>query len=229
MCGMLLADLVAAHTAVRATRSRKAKVEALADVVRRAGDEDDEVLAVAVLYLGGALRQRRTGLGWRGLADLPAPADVASVAVAEVDAILERLSTLAGSGSTTARRAAAAGLFARLTADEQAFLRAVMTGNVRQGALDSVMLDAVAAAADVPLGTAAAGAEASFSASGPCVPPGAGTASAAGDVPVSCLAPTADDGVGWGAAAGCAHPAESRPNPALSSRTAMRWGRRRGC
>ena len=71
---MLLADLVAAHSAVRATRSRKAKVAALADVLGRARDEGDDVVTIAVHYHGGSLRQRRTGLGWRGLQQLPAAA-----------------------------------------------------------------------------------------------------------------------------------------------------------
>ena len=75
---MLLADLVATSAAVAATRSRKAKVVALADALRRA--EPDE-LEMVVSYLGGALRQRRTGLGWRGVSDLPAPADEPSLTV----------------------------------------------------------------------------------------------------------------------------------------------------
>ena len=150
MCGMLLADLVAAHTAVRATRSRKAKVEALAEVVRRAGDEGDEVVAVAVLYLGGALRQRRTGLGWRGLQSLPQPADTSTLHVVEVDAAFETLSTVAGAGSKAVRDQQVADLFGRATAEEQLYLRGLVTGELRQGALDALVLDAVAAAAQVP-------------------------------------------------------------------------------
>ena len=152
MCGMLLADLVAAHTTVRATRSRKAKVEALADVVRRAGDEGDEVAAVAVLYLGGALRQRRTGLGWRGLQSLPEPAHESTLDVVEVDAAFETLSTVAGAGSKAVRDQQVADLFGRATADEQSYLRGLVTGELRQGALDALVLDAVAAAAQVPAG-----------------------------------------------------------------------------
>lgn len=149
---MLLARIAEVSTQVAATRSRLAKRALIAELLREADGPDraDEV-DLAATYLSGTLRQRRTGLGWRGLADLPPPAAVASVEVAEVDAVLEGLGGLTGSGSSTARRAAAAALFARLTAPEQELLRNLMTGNVRQGALDSVMLDAVAAAADVPL------------------------------------------------------------------------------
>ena len=146
---MLLARIAEVSTQVSATRSRLAKRALIAELLREADGADEVELAAT--YLSGTLRQRRTGLGWRGLADLPAPAAAASVEVAEVDVVLEGLGALAGSGSTTARRASAAALFARLTAPEQELLRNLITGNVRQGALDSVMLDAVAAAAGVPL------------------------------------------------------------------------------
>ena len=78
---MLLAELVATSAAVAATRSRKAKVAALAELLGRVEPEE---LEVVVSYLGGTLRQRRTGLGWRGVSDLPAPADEPSLTVLEV-------------------------------------------------------------------------------------------------------------------------------------------------
>ncbi len=68
---MLLADLVQASRAVGATRSRKAKTAALAEALALAEPEEVET---ATSYLSGVLRQRRTGLGWRSLADLPEPA-----------------------------------------------------------------------------------------------------------------------------------------------------------
>ena len=146
---MLLADLVAAHAAVRATRSRKAKVAALADVLARAAAEGDEVLSVVVHYLGGSLRQRRTGLGWRGLMALPEPAESPSLDAVEVDAAFERLGEVAGAGSKAVREEQVRDLFGRATADEQAYLRGLVTGELRQGALDALVLDAVAAAAEV--------------------------------------------------------------------------------
>ena len=68
----------------------------------------------------------------------------------EVDAALERLSTLAGAGSQAARREALAALFGRATETEQTFLRGLLTGELRQGALDGVVLDALAPALDLP-------------------------------------------------------------------------------
>ena len=145
---MLLAELVATSTAVAATRSRKAKVAALAELLGRVGADE---LEVVVSYLGGALRQRRTGLGWRGVSALPAPADEPSLTVLEVDAAFEAMSRLSGAGSQLARKEAVADLFGRATAAEQAWLRAIVTGNVRQGALDAVTQEAVAQVADVAL------------------------------------------------------------------------------
>ncbi|HET7194429.1 MAG TPA: ATP-dependent DNA ligase [Nocardioides sp.] len=146
--GLLLADIVAASRAVAATRSRKAKVAALADALARAAPEEIETVAS---YLAGSLRQRRTGLGWRGVSDLPEPADSPSLEVREVHALFDRIAALSGAGSQAARKAAVAELFGRATADEQAWLRGIVTGAVRQGALDALLQEAVAAAAAVPL------------------------------------------------------------------------------
>jgi DNA ligase-1 len=144
---MLLAELVDASRAVGSTRSRKAKTAALAAALATAGPDEVET---ATSYLSGALRQRRTGLGWRSLHQLPGPAPESSLTVTEVDAAFEEVSRLVGTGSQARRTELAAALFARATADEQAFLRGLVTGELRQGALDGLMLEAVAAAADVP-------------------------------------------------------------------------------
>ena len=145
---MLLLDVVATSRAVAATRSRKAKVAAIAGLLGRAAPVEVETVTA---YLGGTLRQRRTGLGWRGLSTLPEPAAAPSLTVLEVHADFDRLAALSGGGSQAARAAAVADLFGRATADEQAWLRAVVTGAVRQGALDSLVQEALAVAAEVPL------------------------------------------------------------------------------
>ena len=146
--GLLLAEIVAASRAVAATRSRKAKVVALSEALAQAAPEEIETVAA---YLAGSLRQRRTGLGWRGVSDLPPPAASPSLGVLEVHELFERIAALSGAGSQAARRAAVAELFGRATAEEQAWLRGVVTGAVRQGALDALLQEAVAAAASVPL------------------------------------------------------------------------------
>jgi DNA ligase-1 len=145
---LLLADVVATSAAVAATRSRKAKVAAIADLLRRTDEADVETVTS---YVAGSLRQRRTGLGWRSLTALPTPADEPSLEVAEVHDSFDAIAALAGAGSQAARAAAVDALFGRATADEQAWLRGLVTGEVRQGALDSLVQEALAAAADVPL------------------------------------------------------------------------------
>ena len=143
---MLLADVVAASEAVGATRSRKAKIAALAEALGTAGPDEVET---ATSYLSGVLRQRRTGLGWRGLTSLPEPAGASTLTVNEVHDSFEAISRLSGSGSQGARGGLVAELFGRATENEQRYLRNLVTGELRQGALDGLMLEAIAAAADV--------------------------------------------------------------------------------
>ncbi|MET0526591.1 MAG: ATP-dependent DNA ligase [Nocardioides sp.] len=145
---MLLADVVATSTEVSATRSRKAKTAAIAELL---GRTDAAELEVVTSYVGGRLRQRRTGLGWRGLQSLPPAAGSPTLTVLEVHDAFDAISALSGAGSQGARSAAVVELFGRATAEEQAWLRGVVTGEVRQGALDALVQEGVAAAADVPL------------------------------------------------------------------------------
>jgi DNA ligase-1 len=145
---MLLAELVAVSAAVGATRSRTAKVQAVAGALR--GTDPGEAPAV-VAFLSGELRQRQIGVGWSSLKQVPEPAAVASLTVAEVDDAFGRIGALAGPGSQAARRDALGALFTRATADEQAFLRRLLLGDLGQGALEGIVVTAVATAADMPV------------------------------------------------------------------------------
>src|SRR5690242_8856370 len=145
---MLLRDVVDTSGVVAATRSRKAKVAAIAERLTRAETEE---LPVATAYLGGTVLQRRTGVGWRGVSAPPEPAAEATLTVLEVHETLDRLAALSGPGSQEARSSGVRDLFARATADEQRWLRGVLTGNVRQGALDALVQEAIAAASGVKL------------------------------------------------------------------------------
>jgi DNA ligase 1 len=144
---VLLAELTATSEAVRETSSRTAKIERLAQTLRRLGSAE---VAIGVAYLTGELRQRQIGVGYRSLSDLPAPATEATLEVGAVDSACERIGAMAGPGSQAARRAALAELFGAATEPEQRFLRALLTGELRQGAQEGVMVEAVARAADVP-------------------------------------------------------------------------------
>ena len=149
MGDVLFSDVVHASAAVAATRSRLAKVDSLAGALR-AADLGTEIPAV-VGFLVGQPRQGRIGTGWRTLAKLDVShADAPTLTVAEVDAALTELAALTGSGSSNARAGLLVDLLNRATRDEHDFLFRLLTGELRQGALEGVMVDAVARAADVP-------------------------------------------------------------------------------
>lgn len=145
---MLLSRLVETSAALVATPARNAKVALVAEVLRAA---DPQEVATVAAYLSNVLPQRRIGVGWRTLADLPTPADEASLSIADVDAAFEAIGSASGSGSAAARRDRLDALLRRATAAEQDYLRGLLLGGVRQGAQDGVMLAAIAKAADVPL------------------------------------------------------------------------------
>ena len=140
---MRFTTVVETSNAVAATSSRKQKVALLAECL--AGLPEAETRA-GVGFLAGEPRQRPLGVGWAMLRELPPPADEPSLEVTDVDAAFDHVAALSGSGSAAARRAAVDDLFGRATAPEQAFLRALITGEVRQGALRAVAADAIAAA-----------------------------------------------------------------------------------
>ncbi|WP_116951515.1 ATP-dependent DNA ligase [Jiangella endophytica] len=144
---MLLKDVADTSAAVAGVSGRLAKIDLLAGCLRRAAPGEAEIVAS---YLAGELRQRRTGLGYASLRDLPAPAESPSLRVAEVDAAFGALSELSGKGSTAARRERFRELLARATTPEQRLLAGLVSGELRQGALDGVLTEAVARASEVP-------------------------------------------------------------------------------
>src|SRR4051794_31873875 len=146
---MLFADLAAAVEDVRAVSGRLAKVERIAAALRELAPSER---AAGAGYLAGSPRQRVLGVGWASLRDdPPPPASEPTLTVAEVDAALEAVASMSGAGSVAARRAALTALLARATGSEQAFLRSLVLGDIRQGALAAVVGDAVAKAAGLPV------------------------------------------------------------------------------
>ena len=144
MVDVLFTEVVETSAAVAATRSRLAKVDALAGLVRRMGTP------AVVSFLVGVPSQGRIGAGWRTVFDLDVPpASSPTLTVSEVDEALGGFASISGKGSSARRAAALTSLFGRATAAEQDFLRRLLTGELRQGALEGVMVDAIARAADV--------------------------------------------------------------------------------
>ncbi len=103
-------------------------------------------------YLSGVLPHGSIGVGWASLRDVPPPAPARRrSSCIDVDETFRRIGGLAGAGSKAARAKALHDLFARATEPEQRFLRGLLMGEIRQGALEGVMVDAVSRAANVPL------------------------------------------------------------------------------
>ncbi|MEV4352714.1 ATP-dependent DNA ligase [Actinoplanes sp. NPDC049596] len=145
---MRFLDLAATSAAVAAISGRKAKIELLADALRRL--EPDEIAAGSA-FLAGELRQRQTGVGYASLRDQPPPAAEPSLSVGGVDAAIAEISVVAGAGSQARRRELLGALFGAATADEQRLLVGLFGGELRQGAQAGLLADAIAKAAGVPL------------------------------------------------------------------------------
>jgi len=146
----LLATLVETSQRVGATASRLAKMRELAGLLRALQPDEIET---AVHYLSGEIRQGRIGIGYATLRSAAGsePAITASLSIAEVDRLLTDIQGMRGSGSTANRATALANLFSRATQAEQRFLLHLLAGELRQGALEGVMVEAIASAADIPV------------------------------------------------------------------------------
>jgi len=145
---VLLDTVVTTLDAVAATRSRLAKVDALAGLL---GELQPDEIAPAVGFLVGKPRQGRVGVGWRGVsAVMGEPAAEPTLTVLDLDALLVELAALGGEGSARDRSSALRDFAGRATAGEQDLLTRVLLGEMRTGALEGVLIDAVARAADRP-------------------------------------------------------------------------------
>lgn len=145
---MLLADLVACTDEVAATSSRTGKIEALAGLLHGAAGPEAGVVAGLI---AGDPRQGRIGVGWATVAALRTqPAAQASLTVADLDAMLDAVAGASGDGSTQRRLDLLGDFLARATAAETDFVRRLLVGELRQGASEGVVVEAVARAARVP-------------------------------------------------------------------------------
>ncbi|HWA38600.1 MAG TPA: ATP-dependent DNA ligase [Burkholderiales bacterium] len=130
-----------------ATASRREKIEAFAALLRRL--EPGE-LEIVIPFLSGEPRQGRLSVPFAALRSAQAPGGESRLTVQDVDRAFESLKGMRGKGVAQRRATALRELFVRATPSEQDFLARLIIGELRQGALEGVMLDAVAAAADVP-------------------------------------------------------------------------------
>jgi DNA ligase-1 len=144
---MLLAAVVETSRRVADTSRRLEKIDLLATLLRQLHPEEIEIV---VAFLAGQTRQGRIGIGYATLRDaLGSPAEHPSLEVVEVDRTLQSIAATSGSGSQRQRLELIQGMFQRATQAEQQFLTSLLVGELRQGALEGVMLEALAKASGV--------------------------------------------------------------------------------
>lgn len=146
---MRLAEVVETSRRISGTTKRLEKAELLAHLLRRLAPEEAEIV---VSFLSGATRQGRIGLGYatlKGAIGTPSPEP--TLEILDVDRALDSYSKIRGTGSEARKREQLAGLMSRATEPEQLFLIRLLTGELRQGALEGIMLEALAKASDVPV------------------------------------------------------------------------------
>ncbi|GGJ77989.1 putative DNA ligase [Streptomyces camponoticapitis] len=144
---MLLATLAHVSQEVAATSARSRKIALLAELFRAAGPAD---VPVVIPWLAGRLPQGRIGVGWHSLKDPVPAADEATLTIHEADEAVTALAAVAGPGSQAERRRLVQALLGAATGEEQRFLIALLSGEVRQGALDAVAGEALAQATEAP-------------------------------------------------------------------------------
>ncbi|HVD32966.1 MAG TPA: hypothetical protein VNC19_05265, partial [Gemmatimonadales bacterium] len=146
---MKLTSLVDTSRRVGEASGRLEKVALLASLLASVPQEEIEI---AVAFLSGSLRQTRLGVGYAALqAAMPVSANQSSLELSEVEGAFDRISRVpAGKGSSQERQRLLRELLARATSREQEFLFRLVVGELRQGAVEGLMLEAVAKAANVP-------------------------------------------------------------------------------
>ena len=145
---MHFAEVVSASAAVAASSARLAKIGRFAELFRSLAPGE---IAPVVAWVSGEPRQGRMGLGYSTISSVAGvrAADAPALTIADVDATLTALAAVSGSGSARARGQLLTTLFTRATHDEQDFLRRLLYGELRQGALEGVVIEAVAKAAGI--------------------------------------------------------------------------------
>ncbi|MEW2167025.1 ATP-dependent DNA ligase [Streptomyces sp. NPDC007084] len=146
---MLLSRLAHVSQEVAATSARTRKTALLAELFRDAEPDD---VPIVIPYLAGRLPQGRLGIGWKVLGNRVAPAAEPTLTVRGVDARLTALGQVSGAGSQAERARLVGELMSAATEEEQRFLFGLLTGEVRQGALDAVAVEGLAAATGAPAG-----------------------------------------------------------------------------
>ena len=142
---MRLQELVDVSNGVAQLRGRLEKTAKLADLLKRLEPRE---IGIGVTYLCGSLPQGRMGVGWSTVAQArsTAPSPIPSLELTDVESVFGQISAATGAGSSKRRATLLTDLFQRATAEEQEFLVRLLSGDLRQGALEGVLTEAVAKA-----------------------------------------------------------------------------------
>ena len=145
---MRLEELAQVSAGVAATPGRLEKIVRLAALLTQVPPDD---VPIAIGFLTGWPRQGRIGVGWSSVAAVrqTTPAATSTLVLRDIDGMFDQLLSTRGRNSGAERARLLAELFSRATAREQQFLAALLVGEVRQGALEGVMTEAVAKAAAI--------------------------------------------------------------------------------
>jgi DNA ligase-1 len=142
---MLFDEIVTISARISETSKRLAKIDLLSNLLRRLSPDEIEIV---VAYLSGGARQGKIGVAYRGLHSATAdPAPAPTLSTLEVDAALDHIAQASGRAKLERLRE----LLSRATAEEQHFLRRLLVGELRQGALEGIMVEGVAKASGLPL------------------------------------------------------------------------------
>ena len=145
---MLLNALVTTSIQVAATSGRLAKITLLAELLKQASPDEIEL---AIAYLSGTIRQSKVGVGWATLQKAKTHVGTsARLHLRDIDGTLEKIATTSGKGSASEKQRLLTDLFSNATAAEQDFLFRLLTGELRQGALEGIMVEALAKARELP-------------------------------------------------------------------------------
>src|SRR5277367_5537247 len=145
---MLLEQVVETSRRISATSKRLEKIDLLATLLKQLQPEEVEIV---VAVLSGRMRQGRIGVGYETLQSAAAsPAGIPGIDIAGLDRVLQSIASSEGPGSERTRIELLHDWLERATASEQGFLGGLLVGELRQGALEGIMLEAVAKASGVP-------------------------------------------------------------------------------
>ncbi|HSB16355.1 MAG TPA: ATP-dependent DNA ligase [Bryobacteraceae bacterium] len=144
---MLFSAVVETSRRVSETSRRLEKIDLLAGLLHRLDPEEVEIV---VAFLSGYTRQGRVRIGYATLRAAAAdPNEAAALEIHVLDRALTELAAVQGSGSERRRRDLLHSLLSRSTAPEQQFLTGLLLGEIRQGALEGIMLEALAKASGI--------------------------------------------------------------------------------